>query len=81
MDTRRRLLGHLWLQAALWLAIAVTANHGSAAWFGRFDLTEEGKYTLSQVARRTVGALERPLIARVFYTKGLKYPYNNQQRW
>jgi gliding-associated putative ABC transporter substrate-binding component GldG len=79
MDPRRRLLLHAWLQALLWLAIALVLNHVSAAAFGRFDLTDDQRFTLSPVARSTMSALERPLIAKVYFTEGLEAPYNNNR--
>ena len=77
MDLRHRLLRHTWLQAALVLAIAVAANHLASVAFLRIDLTADQRYTLAPASIRAVSGLERPLIARVYFTPGLEAPYAN----
>ncbi|MFT4627561.1 MAG: ABC-2 type transport system permease protein, partial [Myxococcota bacterium] len=75
----RTLLVHTWAQTVLWIAIAITLNHTSAAWFGRVDLTSDQRFSLSAVARATVGDLDRPLIATVWFTEDLDPPYHNHR--
>jgi ABC-type uncharacterized transport system involved in gliding motility auxiliary subunit len=80
MDRRRSLLGHTWLQLALWMAVALVVNHLASVWFVRLDLTESGAHTLTPAARQVVAGLERPLTARVYFTRGLEAPYNDHER-
>lgn len=79
MDLRRTLWIHAWLQLALFIGLAVVANRISSEAFGRWDLTADQRYTLSEVARRTMNKVERPLLARVYYSRDLEAPYNNHR--
>lgn len=79
MDLRRTLLAHVWLQLLLWLAIVLVANHVSSAAFLRADVTRDQRYTLSEVSRNAVARLDRPLVARVFYSDDLGPPFNNHK--
>lgn len=80
MDTRRTLLLHAWLQVGLWVLIALVANHLSSSTFLRADVTRDQRYTLSEVSRRAVSSLDKPLVARVFYSDELGPPYNNHKQ-
>ena len=80
MDLRRTLLAHAWAQAGLWIVIAVLLNHIASAWFARVDLTEDQRYTLSPTAQGVMKKLDKPLLARVFFTGDLEAPYNNYQQ-
>lgn len=77
MSVRRTLLGHAWAQTVLWVLLAVVVNHASSAAFLRADLTDDKVYTLSPAARAEMGKLEKPMVARVYFTPGLEAPYNN----
>jgi ABC-2 type transport system permease protein len=79
-DPRRTLLRHAALQTALWALLAALAVHLSTVLHARLDLTRDGRYGLSQVAIDTVAALERPLLARVFFSEGLDPPYHDHRR-
>lgn len=78
-DLRRALLRHAWLRTGLWLALAAVGNHLAGAAWARLDLTRDQRYTLSDVAVRAVRGLERPLVARVFFTGGLDAPYHEHE--
>jgi ABC-type uncharacterized transport system involved in gliding motility auxiliary subunit len=78
-DLRRSLLTHAWAQGILWLLVAVVANHLASVAFWRIDLTRDQRYTLSPVAVSSVSALDKPLVARVFFTPGLQAPYHDHQ--
>ena len=78
-DLRRSLLRHAWLRTALWVILAGVANHLAGEAWTRLDLTRDQRYTLSDVAVRAVGALERPLVVRVFFTAGMEAPYHEHQ--
>lgn len=79
-DLRRSLLLHLWLQLLLWIGVIIVANHASSAFFARVDLTEDQRYTLSQVGRGIMGELEKPLVTRVYFTHELEAPFNNHEQ-
>jgi gliding-associated putative ABC transporter substrate-binding component GldG len=79
MSLRRTLLTHVWLQLALWFAVVLVANHLSSVAFFRADVTQDQRYTLSQVSRDAVARLDRPLVVRVFYSNDLGPPYNNHK--
>lgn len=79
-DARRTLLRHLGLQTALWTAlVALALDLGSRLYF-RADLTSDGRFALSEVARGSVRALERPLVVRVYFSEGLDAPYHDHRR-
>ena len=80
MDTRRRLLAHSWLQLVLVGAIVVLANTWGAGSFLRLDLTEDKLFSLDLATRVLVSKVERPLTAKVYFTKGLQAPYNNHEQ-
>jgi hypothetical protein len=46
----------------------------------RLDLTRDGRYGVSDAARASVRDLERPLVARVFFTGDLDAPYHEHRR-
>lgn len=80
MDTRRALLANALAQLLLVALIAVLANTWAARHFARLDLTSDRVYTLDLVTRNLVYRLERPLSARVYFTRGLEAPYNNHEQ-
>lgn len=80
MDPRRNLSYNALLQLVLVLGIAVMANVLAARHFGRLDLTADHRYSLDLVTRNLMSRLERPLIARVYFTRGLDAPYNNYEQ-
>jgi hypothetical protein len=69
-------LRHVRLQTLLWLLIAVLLNHIASAWSIRVDATGDQRFTLSQAARDAVAALDKPLLAHVFFTSDLDPPYH-----
>lgn len=78
--TRRGLLFHSWLQAALVVVIVVLANTWAAGSFLRADLTEDRLYSLDLASRALMYRLEKPLVAKVYFTRGLQAPYNNHEQ-
>lgn len=81
-DSRRLrlgMLGHVWLQTLLVLVLLGLCNHLAAAEFWRADLTSDHRFTLSPAARACMTKLERPLVARMYFTSGLEAPYNNHE--
>ena len=67
-----------WLQLLLVIGIVILANMWSAKNFYRVDLTKDGVYSLELSTKALVWKLDKPLYAKVFFTKELQTPYNNQ---
>ncbi len=61
-----------WLKPAVLLIALVAANILGAEFFWRFDLTAEGRFSLSPVTLQTLDSLQAPVTFRV-YTEG-DYP-------
>ncbi len=80
MDLRRRLVAHTWAQLVLVLAAVILANTWAARSFVRVDLTQDKLYSLDLATRVLVNRIERPLIAKVYFTRGLQAPYNNHEQ-
>jgi len=80
LDPRRNLLANAWIQLALVFLIVVLANTWSAGVFGRLDLTHDKLYSLDIASRRLMGRLDKPLVAKVYFTRGLQAPYNNLEQ-
>ena len=78
--TRRTLLAHSWAQAGLVLLIVVLTNVWAAGTFLRADLTEDRLYSLDLASRTIMYRLEKPLVAKVYFTGGLQAPYNNHEQ-
>ena len=76
---RRQLLLHAWLQVGLWVAIAGVVNHIASVSFGRLDITHNQAFTLSNAARLSVADLDRPLIAKVWFSDDLDPPFHNHR--
>jgi ABC-2 type transport system permease protein len=74
---RQALLRHTLVQAGLWAAVVILANHASSAAFWRFDLTRDRVYTLAPATREAMAKLDRPVVARIVFTPGLGDPYAN----
>ncbi len=80
MDTRRMLLTNVWAQLLLVVGIVVAANMWSSGTFLRLDLTAERVYSLDLATRALMYRLEKPLLAKVYFTRGLQAPYNNHEQ-
>ena len=80
MDVRRRLLAHSWAQALLVVCIVVLTNVWAAGTFLRADLTADRLYSLDLTSRALMYRLEKPLVAKVYFTGGLQAPYNNHEQ-
>lgn len=80
MDAKRNLRANSLLQLLLVMLIVVLVNTLAARHFWRLDLTEDRLYSLDLVTRRLMSRLERPLTAKVYFTRGLEAPYNNHEQ-
>ena len=76
---RRSLLFNSWLQLLLVPLVLVALNYWSARNFVRLDLTEKKIYSLDLATRSMAWQLEKPLYAKVYFSKGLQAPYNNHE--
>lgn len=80
MQLRRVLAINSWLQLGLVLAIVVFANVLATRFFSRLDLTADRVHSLSHASRVLAERLEKPLIVKVYFTRGLEAPYNNHEQ-
>jgi gliding-associated putative ABC transporter substrate-binding component GldG len=80
MDRRRSLLANTWAQLILVIGIVIAANTWAAGTFARLDLTSERVYSLDLATRALLYRLEKPLLAKVYFSKGLQAPYNNHEQ-
>jgi gliding-associated putative ABC transporter substrate-binding component GldG len=77
---RSTVRANLFVQLGLVLLIAVLLNLLGVRYFKRLDLTTDRVHSLSQPTKTLMKRLERPLVVKVFFTKGLEAPYNNHER-
>jgi gliding-associated putative ABC transporter substrate-binding component GldG len=80
VSPRRNLLFNATLQMVLVVAICVLANTVSALHFWRVDLTRDRIHSLDEASKRVVAGTDRPLVVKVFMTRGLEAPYNNHEQ-
>lgn len=75
-DPREPVRRDLWWTTALWLLLAaLLVDVGRLAPI-RWDLTRAGRFSLSDASREVVAGLDRPLVARVWFTERLDPPYH-----
>ena len=80
MDLRRSLLANTWAQLVLVIGIVIAANTWASGTFARLDLTADRVYSLDLSTRALLYRLDKPLLAKVYFTKGLQAPYNNHEQ-
>jgi gliding-associated putative ABC transporter substrate-binding component GldG len=80
MDKRRNLFYNSHVQLVLVLVIVVLANLWAAGSFFRVDLTGQRIYSLELATRALVYQLDKPLVVKVYFTRGLQAPYNNHEQ-
>ncbi len=64
----------------LWAVLVVVTLHAVRAVPVRVDVTSDQRHSLSELGRRSVAALDRPLHARVYFSDGLEAPYHDHRR-
>ena len=69
------------LQMLLTVLIVVLANGFAAFHVARVDLSQERLYTLSEASKQLVQQMDRPIVARVYFTHGLGAPYQNHEQF
>ena len=79
-SVRAHLLFNARLQMLLVLAIIIAANVWSQKRFFRLDLTANNVHSLAPATRALVSRLDKPLVAKVYFTAGLQAPYNNHEQ-
>ena len=62
------------------LAILVVLNVISIRIFGRFDLTRNDQFTLSEASKTLVRNLDDKVTVKAYFTEDLPSPYNNNRR-
>ncbi|MCB9779683.1 MAG: GldG family protein [Alphaproteobacteria bacterium] len=80
LDPRRNLLANAWAQLGLVVVIVALANVLALGWFGRLDLTGDKLYSLSPTTRQLMSRVDKPLVAKVYFTGGLQAPYNTYEQ-
>jgi gliding-associated putative ABC transporter substrate-binding component GldG len=69
------------LRIVLVLAILVLVNIVALRFFTRLDLTSAKVYTLSDVSRNLVRALDDKFLVKAYFTSDLPAPYNTSRRY
>jgi gliding-associated putative ABC transporter substrate-binding component GldG len=78
-NTRRNLILNSWVQLVLVIAIVFFGNLWASKNFLRLDITEDRIYSLDLTTRAMVWKLDKPLYAKVYFSKELQAPYNNHE--
>jgi gliding-associated putative ABC transporter substrate-binding component GldG len=78
--TRKSLKSQTLLRAGIVLAILIVVNVISIRIFGRFDLTKNSQFTLSDASKTLVRNLDDKVTVRAYFTEDLPAPYNNNRR-
>jgi gliding-associated putative ABC transporter substrate-binding component GldG len=79
-DARRVLLANATLQLLLVVVIVALANTLAQAWFLRVDLSADRLHSLDDATRALAASLDRPLVVRAYFTRGLGAPYNTHEQ-
>lgn len=80
MDARKNLLANVWLQLGLVVVILALGNLLAARHFARLDVTRDRLHSLDQASKAIAARLDRPLIVKAYFTRGLQAPYNNHEQ-
>lgn len=79
-DPRKNLLFNANLQYLLVFVIVLLANFWAAQHFIRLDLTRQRLFSLDNASKNIVGTLDKPLVVKAWFTRGLEAPYNNHEQ-
>jgi hypothetical protein len=63
------------------VGILIALNVIGISLFGRADLTEDKRFTLSEASRDAVRSLETPVTVQAYFTKDLPPPYSTNARY
>ncbi len=78
--TQKSLKSETLIRAGIVLAILVALNIISIRIFGRFDMTRNSQFTLSEASKALVRNLDDKVTVRAYFTEDLPSPYNNNRR-
>jgi ABC-type uncharacterized transport system len=78
-DPRAAQRRSLWVHTLSWLALALLAIDLARLLPVRLDLTRSGRYSLADASREVVARLDKPLVARVWFTEHLDPPYHTHR--
>ncbi len=81
MTPRLNLLLNSHAQMVLTVLIVLLANGLAAFHVARVDLSQERLYTLDEASKQIVQKMDRPIVARVYFTQGLGAPYQNHKQF
>jgi len=70
-----------YIKFVIYLIVVVLVNVAGISLFGRSDLTANKVYSISKASQAVVETLSEPLTIKVFFTKDLPAPYNNNERY
>ena len=79
-DARRNLLFNASFQMAMVVFIVVFANTFISQHVWRLDVTRQRLHSLDDASKAIVGKLDKPLVIKAWFTKGLEAPYNNHEQ-
>lgn len=80
MDARRNLLANVWAQLGLVVLVVVLGNLLAGKHFARLDLTRDRLHSLDEASKAIAAQLDRPLVVKAYFTRGLQAPYNNHEQ-
>ena len=63
------------------ILIVIVLNLISLNVFARWDVTEKGKYSISETSREIIASLDDRLTIKVFFTEDLPAPHNSDRRY
>lgn len=79
-EPRKNLLFNASFQMLMVLITVVFANVFVARHVWRLDLTRQRLHSLDDASKNIVGKLEKPLVIKAWFTRGLEAPYNNHEQ-
>jgi ABC-type uncharacterized transport system involved in gliding motility auxiliary subunit len=80
MTTPRR-FSEAYLRFALYLVAVVLVNIAGLSLNARVDLTENNRYSLSELSKETVSGLREPLTVKAFFSKDMPPQYAKTKRY
>src|SRR5271169_6134480 len=78
--TQKSLKSQTLIRTGIVLAILIALNIISIRIFGRFDMTRNSQFTLSEASKSMVRNLDDRITVRAYFTEDLPSPYNNNRR-
>jgi len=81
MDRRKSIRRKAWLSLLTALLTAVAISMAASAVHLRWDMTENGMYTLSDSTRGVLNKLDEPIMIRAYITTDLPQPYGQLRRF